>query len=169
MATSESPRNPTKGLTTLFYRNPHRLVLTLVVLVIAGVSSLSSLPRIEDPRITNRNPLVLTLLPGASAERVEALVTKKLEDRLREVSEIKEIESTSRPGISLINLELEDWIDGSRNEEVFSKIRDKLADASRELPRGARRSEFDDKGGAVAYSIVAAGSGRRRRHLDSVS
>ena len=143
-------------LATLFYRNPHLLALTLLILLIAGFSALHSLPRIEDPRITNRNPLVLTLLPGASAARIEALVTKPLEDRLREVSEVKEIESTSRPGISLISLELEDWIDRSSNETVFSKIRDKLADARLALPAGASIPEFDDKRGAVAYSLIAA-------------
>ena len=143
-------------LSTLFYRNPHLLALSLLILIIAGFSALHSLPRIEDPRITNRNPIVLTLLPGASAARTEALVTKPLEDKLREVSEIKEIESTSRPGISLISLELEDWIDHSSNEIVFSKIRDKLADATIALPIGASLPEFDDKRGAVAYSLITA-------------
>ena len=143
-------------LATLFYRNHHLLALTLLILLIAGISALYSLPRIEDPRITNRNPVILTLLPGAPAARIEALVTKPLEDKLREVSEVKEIESTSRPGISLINLELEDWIDRSSNETVFSKIRDKLADARLELPAGASIPEFDDKRGAVAYSLITA-------------
>lgn len=145
-----------RGIVTLFFRNRHLLVLSIVVLVIAGLSALINTPRIEDPRITNRNPIVLSILPGASAARMEALVTKKLEDALKEVSEIKEIESSSRPGISLISLELEDRIDRGNNEAVFSKIRDKLADAEQELPPGTIRPEFDDKRGAVAYSLIAA-------------
>ena len=66
---------------------------TLGIILLAGWSSLTNLPRIEDPRITNRYPNVVTLLPGASAERVEALVTEKLEDALEELTEIKKIES----------------------------------------------------------------------------
>ena len=99
MQTSETRPSSERTVSTLFFRNPHLLALSLTILVIAGMSAMTSLPRIEDPRITNRNPLILTVLPGASAARIEALVTKKLEDELREVAEIKEIESTSRPGI----------------------------------------------------------------------
>ena len=145
-----------KSLSTLFFRNPHLLVLSLIILLIAGASALTSLPRIEDPRITNRNPLILTMLPGASAARVEALVTKPLEDELREIAEIKEIESTSRPGISVISVELADWVDSSGNKEVFSRIRDRLADARPVLPAAASQPVFDDKRGAVAYSLIAA-------------
>ena len=145
-----------KSVSTLFFRNTHLLVLSLIILIIAGISALTSLPRIEDPRITNRNPLILTVLPGASAARVEALVTKKLEDELREIAEIKEIESTSRPGISLISVELADWVDSSSNREVFSRIRDRLSDAQRLLPAAASTPDFDDKRGAVAYSLIAA-------------
>ena len=141
---------------TLFLRNRHLLTLTIVILLVAGASALATLPRIEDPRITNRNPVIVTLLPGASAKRVESRVTEKLEQRLREVSEIKEIESVSRAGVSLISLELEDRIGRGANEMVFSKIRDKLADAGRELPPDAGKPDFDDKRGAVAFGLIAA-------------
>ncbi len=141
---------------TVFYRNGHLLAMTIVILLVAGLSALANLPRIEDPRLALRNPIVVTLLPGASAVRIEALVTEKIEDRLEEIPEIKEIRSTSRAGISFIIVELQDWVDGSRNEDVFSKIRDKLADAERDLPAGASKPAFDDQRGAVAYSMILA-------------
>ena len=83
---------------TLFYRRGHLLILSLVIIIVAGLSALGSLPRIEDPRIDTRNALIITQYPGASAERVEALVSDVLEDRLREIFEIKEVKSTSRAG-----------------------------------------------------------------------
>ncbi len=143
-----------EGLATLFYRNGHLLVMTVIILIAAGASALVNLPRIEDPRIALRNPSILTFLPGASAERVEALVTEKLENRLEELSEIKEIRSTSRSGISFIILELQDWVDDTTNEQIFSEIRDKLNDAALDLPAGASQPNFDDKRGAVAYSLL---------------
>ena len=143
-----------EGLATLFYRNGHLLVMTVIILIAAGASALANLPRIEDPRIALRNPSILTFLPGASAERVEALVTEKLENRLEELSEIKEIRSTSRSGISFIILELQDWVDDTTNEQIFSEIRDKLNDAALDLPAGASQPNFDDKRGAVAYSLL---------------
>ncbi len=141
---------------TELLHNRHLLILVILLIVVAGLAAWSSLPRIEDPRITTRNALVITTLPGADAARVEALVTRKLEDALRQIAEIKTIESTSRSGISVLAVELDDHVDGSRNEQVYSIIRDKLADAEGLLPSGAGKPRLDDKRGAVAYSLVAA-------------
>jgi multidrug efflux pump subunit AcrB len=137
-----------------FARNPHLLSLTVIMLVVAGVSALLSLPRIEDPRITTRNATITTPFPGASASRVEALVSKQIEDRLRELPEIKTIESTSRSGISVIAIELQDRVTAADNEQIFSKVRDRLADVAGALPAGAGVPAFDDKRGAVAYSLI---------------
>ena len=147
--TSSTPR-----WTVSCYRNGYLLVLGILVLILAGVSALTNLPRIEDPRITTRNAIVITPFPGASAERVEALVTKPLEDRLREVDEIKELDSTSRSNISVITIELEDAVTKRTNRQIFSRIRDKLADAEVDLPAGAGKPEFDDQRGASAFAIV---------------
>lgn len=138
----------------LFFRNGHLLVLAILVIVLAGASALNNLPRIEDPRITTRNALVITEFPGASAERVEALVTRKLEVELREVEEIKEILATSRANISVISIELEDSITRATNGEAFSRIRDKLSEAEAALPPGAGKPVFDDERGASAFSVL---------------
>ena len=63
---------------TALYRNRHLLLLAIGAILIAGISAYMTLPRLEDPRITNRYATVVTRLPGASAERVEALVTEEL-------------------------------------------------------------------------------------------
>lgn len=60
-----------------------------------------------------------------------------LEDRLREIFEIKEVKSTSRAGISVILIETQDWVDNSSNEELFSEIRDAIGAASSSFPEGA--------------------------------
>ena len=102
-----------------FFTNGYLLALTIIVILVSGISALSSLPRLEDPRIDTRNVLVLTQYPGASAERVEALVSDVIEDELRQLHEIKELKSTSRAGISVLRIELQDWVDGKINEQLF--------------------------------------------------
>jgi multidrug efflux pump len=139
-----------------FARNRHLLVVSLLTIMLAGLSAFLSLPRIEDPRITTRNATIITPLPGASATRVEALVTKTIEDRLRELPEIRTIESTSRNGVSVIGIELQDQIGEDGNEQAFSRIRDRLDAAAADLPEGAGMPEFDDMRGAVAYSMILA-------------
>lgn len=139
-----------------FFENRYLLALALIIVLLAGYSALGNMPRIEDPRITNRFPRVVTFLPGASAERVEALVTDRLEDSLRELSEIKEMRSTSRAGVSIVQMELQDYIGPDDNEAVFSKMRDRLNDAASSLPAGASAPDFNDKNSAVAFSMIVS-------------
>ena len=148
-------------------RNRHLLVMVLLVVLAAGASSLSRLPRTEDPRITMRGPIVLTRLPGASPERVEALVSEKIEEKLEEVAEIKEVDSTSRAGISVVAITLHDWV--YENDEVFSEIRDQVAAAVPLLPPEASAPVFDDKRGAAAYSLIAALTAQDEQHLAILS
>ncbi|MEM9750984.1 MAG: efflux RND transporter permease subunit, partial [Pseudomonadota bacterium] len=97
-------------MTTLFYDYPRLLTLFVAAILVGGISSLLTMPLQEDPRITNRNATILTLFPGASAERVEQLVTEKIENELREISEIDTIRSTSRNGLSLVSVALDETI-----------------------------------------------------------
>lgn len=148
------------GLSTLFYRDRSLLLLTVLVLAAAGISAFLNLPRMEDPRIRNRNPSVVTRFPGASAERVEALVTKPLEDDLREIAEVKTLVTDSRPGISFIRIELDDFtVDPP---EVFTRLRDRVRRTAAKLPPGASVPYFDDQRQAIAYTrIVAISRGDR--------
>lgn len=139
---------------TLFFRRGHLLVLSLIIILVAGYSALTNLPRLEDPRIDTRNVLILTPYPGASAERVEALVSDVIEDKLREIFEIKKIESTSRAGISVISVGLQDWVDNTSNEQLFSEIRDSIAEVSQQFPVGAGDPVLDEKRGATAFTVL---------------
>jgi len=143
-------------MTTYLMRNRYALWLSVVLVIVGGLSALTTLPRLEDPRITNRVPLIIIPVPGASAERVEALVTEKLEDMLDEVPEIKTTESTSRAGVAIVSIELQDNVTESTNEQVFSKIRDKLADAEGLFPPEAGAPIFDDNRGAAAFTLITA-------------
>ncbi|MEM1185911.1 MAG: efflux RND transporter permease subunit [Planctomycetota bacterium] len=151
------------GWLTLTLRNRHLLWLLIAISLVAGLSTFATIPRLEDPRIVNRGPLVLTPFPGASAERVESLVSDPIETALEEIDEIKTIESTSRAGISVISIELLDRIEAGENLEVFSEIRDKLRDIESDLPPGAGAPDFDDKRDAVAYTLVLSVGSRGER------
>ncbi|GGW78699.1 efflux RND transporter permease subunit [Alteromonas halophila] len=139
---------------TAFFRHGHLLALSIIIVLVAGLSALGTLPRLEDPRIDTRNALVITAYPGASAQRVEALVSDVLEDRLREIYEIKEIRSTSRAGISMLSIEMQDWVDNSNNEQLFSEIRDTIGAAANSFPDGVAAPVFDEKRGATAFTLL---------------
>ena len=56
--------------------NPRLIILGCALLLVAGLAALTALPTTEDPRVMNRVATVLTPFPGATPERVEALVTE---------------------------------------------------------------------------------------------
>lgn len=137
---------------TLFLDYPRLLVLALGVLLAAGLGSLLTVPRLEDPRLTNRNAIVTTAFPGADAARVEALITEPIEDALRTQAEIKTVTSTSRAGISVISIELQDEI--TEPEPVFSLLRDELDAVAPSLPADAGTPEFDEER-TYAFTLIA--------------
>ena len=132
------------------------LVLSILVSLAAGLFAFGKLQRFEDPRITNLYPIVVTPFPGASAERVETLVTEKLEDELAEVDSIMEMTSTSRAGVSIVSIELEKHVGPSEYREVFSEIRDKIDSAAATFPDGVGDPIFDDKRDPAAFSLMVA-------------
>lgn len=137
----------------LFIKNTRLLVLMIVLIVVAGLGSLHVLPRTEDPSMTNRAASVITRFPGASAERVEALVTEKIEQNLQKLSEIEYIASTSRPEISVIQVKLHGFVTDS--DPVFSRIRDVLNDIRMELPAGSFEPILDDERTFAFTQLVA--------------
>lgn len=137
---------------TILYDNRYLLVLTIVILIVGGLSALLTLPRYEDPRILNRAAFILTRFPGASAERVESQVTDPIETHIREVGEVLELLSFSRNGFSLVSIELKGEV--TDIDTVNSKLRAKLNDAVLEFPDGVLPPFFDDQRGVVAYTSI---------------
>ncbi len=142
-------------MSTLFFRNKRILALTLLMILAAGFSALTTIGRQEDPSITNIFANIITQYPGADPARVEALVTEKIEAELREITEIDKMTSVSRTGISVIRVELSQFISNEEIEQTWSEIRDAVADAARSFPAGVPEPEFDnDRAGA--YTTISA-------------
>lgn len=126
----------------LFYRNRQLLFLTLTLIVVWGASAFFTLPRLEDPEIVQRVSTITTIFPGASAERVESLVTDKIEEEFSDIEEIDNIESTSSPGISVVTIELKDTV--ANVSPVWARIRSQLEDVTPELPTDALDPRYED-------------------------
>ncbi|MDJ0677050.1 MAG: efflux RND transporter permease subunit [Calothrix sp. MO_167.B42] len=137
-----------------FYRSPRLLILTICLILVWGLSSFSILPRMEDPALSQWYGKITTRFPGASAERVESLVTEKLEQKLREIEEIKFIESTSQLGTSSIIIKLQDTV--QNHDEVWSRVRDRLSDITPQLPSEVIAPNFEDTNDGRGYTLIVA-------------
>ncbi len=148
-------------MTNLFFRNSRYFALAIALIISAGVSSILTIGRQEDPTITNLFATIVTPYPGATPARVEALVTEKIEEELREIEVIKVITSASRTGVSVISVELSEFIDDTTIEQTWSEIRDALSAAEINFPQGVGKSDFDnDRTGAyTTLSAITAADG----------
>ncbi|MFK8112093.1 MAG: efflux RND transporter permease subunit [Rubripirellula sp.] len=146
----------------LFDKNPRLLLLTIGIIVVSGSVAIALLPRLEDPRLTPRAARLITVLPGADPLRVESLVTEKLEQKLREIEEVKEISSETSTSLSFVAVELQDDVDQSNVESIWARIRDKADEAYLSMPPSTIKPDFKRFDVAANALIVAL-----RWNLDS--
>ncbi|MGC4051408.1 MAG: efflux RND transporter permease subunit [Paludibaculum sp.] len=95
--------------------------------------------------------------PGASAERVEELVTKNIEKVLASNTKISKIESTSRCNVSIITFSVSDDIKDA--SQVLDDIAGRLA-AIRDLPDGAGPIRYQRDFGDTATLMLTVASPR---------
>jgi multidrug efflux pump subunit AcrB len=100
-----------------------------------------SLPKEAQPDITIPNIVVRAAYPGVAPEDVETLVTNVLEDELANISEIKEMTSTSAEGYSSILLEFNSDVN---IDEALLKVREKVDLAKSELPGDVEEPVVDE-------------------------
>ena len=121
--------------------------VAVVVLLLVGLQSFFALPRSEDPGFVIRVALVTTYFPGASPERVEQLVTDKLEKAIQEIPELDFISSQSKTGVSIIYVNVLERYKEMR--PIWDDLRRKVEKASRELPQGVAGPFVNDEFGDV--------------------
>jgi multidrug efflux pump subunit AcrB len=142
-------------LSNAFYVFPRLTALAMGFILVTGISAFLNLPRQEDPTMTERFGFVETFFPGATAERVETLVTEKVENALREVPEVKTIASTSRSGYSNIQVELYDEVKANEVDLVWSEVRDKMGEIGTDLPTSATNPQLEPRS-PVAVTLAIA-------------
>lgn len=128
-------------------------LVVIVCLLIGGFSSFQNAPKAEDPGFTIKVAQVRTYFPGASPERVEQLISDKLEKAIQEMPEVKRVTSTSKTGISIVEVEIMPRFRGVQTRPVWDKLRRKVDDAKSELPDGVVGPIVNDEFGDV-FGIV---------------
>ena len=86
------------------------IYVLMIIFLISGITAYKTMPRELFPEINSSNIFVTTIFPGNNAEEMEKLITDPLEQEIKGVIGLIEIESTSSEGISIINIEFDDEI-----------------------------------------------------------
>lgn len=112
--------------------------IAFVVVLLLGLVSYQQMPREQDPEINFNWVNITTVLPGASAEEVERLVTNPLEDAIKGVADVRWVVSNSRENVSSMLVrfrEIDERTFDKRMNDLRREIQNK---ASSELPDEAR-------------------------------
>ncbi len=127
----------------------------IVVLLIGGILSYGRLGQDEDPPFTFRAMVVRANWPGATALQMADQVTDKLEKKLQETPYIDKIRSYSKPGETLIILQLRESMPPKEIAASWYQVRKKIGDIRGTLPPGVIGPFFNDEFGDTFGSIFA--------------
>lgn len=143
----------------------HRQVAFVLLLAVAlwGWYGFTHMPQRKDPVIPVRVAVASTQWPGATAEEVEQLVSRPVEQTMAQNAFIKPpspadfgIRSLSFPGLSLVYVQLDDSVTDTKKQ--FSDINLKLNATNNKLPQGAGPIQFNSDFGDTAALMLTIAS-----------
>ena len=121
-----------------YFRNIRTIILIVLTLTLAGLTTFFSLPRELNPNIQIPIVFVSTPFPGAGPEDVEKLVTVPLEDAVSGLSGVQKVSSVSQENISTLNIE---FSSGTDPEQAKQDVQSAL-DSVNDLPEDAKDSKI---------------------------
>lgn len=139
------------NVTRLAIDNNRTSIMILLIIVVVGVTTFLSMPRAYDPGFVIRTAQVVTYFPGASPERVEQLVSSKLEDVVKEMPELDFVKTESRTGISIMLVNIRENYKEMR--PIWDKLRRKIDGVAGDMPEGVRGPFVNDEFGDV-FGVV---------------
>jgi len=144
----------THNTARFFTESRHVAWVLLIGTVLWGIYGYFGMPQRKDPDIPIRQALALCPWPGASAEKIEQLVTRRMEEKIAENVRVEKVESNTRTGVTAVYITL---IEGTKDTgKELDDIKLKL-DTLTDLPDGAGPIEFvKDFGDTAALMLTVA-------------
>jgi len=154
MNTEQQRIERTHNTARFFTETRHISWVLLIGTIFWGVYGYLQMPQRKDPDIPIRQALALCSWRGASAEKIEQLVTRRIEEKIAENVNVDRVESNTRTGVTAVYITLVEGLADTGKE--FDDIKLKL-DAIKDLPDGAGPIVFvKDFGDTAALMLTVA-------------
>ena len=111
------------GLSTWAINNKTTMYVLIFLILILGSGAYFSMARENFPEIKETKIYISSIYPGNTAEDIEKLITDPIEDKLKTVSNVVEITSTSQEDYSIVVVEFDESISV---EAAKQKIKDEV-------------------------------------------
>ncbi len=108
----------------------------MVAIVIAGVLSFFSMPKLEDPVVPVKQAVVAVVRPGATVHEMELQVAQQVEESLRTLPDVKKVKTDCQQGMAMFTVEFEDSTPLTEIEQHFDILRRRVNDLQQSLPPG---------------------------------
>lgn len=119
--------------------NPSVIYVMIGLFLWLGFSAYQAMPREDFPEIVETKIYISTPYPGNTAEDIEKLITDPLEDRLKNVSNVVEIVSTSQEDYAIITVEFDEEISVEQaKQDVKDEVDSEKASEDWPLFNGAK-------------------------------
>ena len=141
------------NLTGFAIGNQRFTALIVITLAVAGTLLFLNFPSRSDPNVTVREAVIVAYYPGMAPGRVENLITRKLERKIRQIPEIKTIKSDSKTGVAIVHAVVYDKF--FEMKPIWQDLRNKMAQVRDELPAGTFGPLVDTDFGDVAVATIA--------------
>jgi multidrug efflux pump len=147
-------------------RHPAVILFLIIASTIAGAWSYLNLGRAEDPSFTIKTMIAQVMWPGATAQDMQRLVAEPLEKRLQELPNLDYVKTYSRPGATIMQINLRDSARGREVADTWYQVRKKFSDSRGDLPQGTIGPVFNDEYGDVFSAVyMLTGDGATRADL----
>lgn len=103
--------------------NPSVIYVLIGLFLWIGLSAYMAMPREDFPEVIETKIYISTPYPGNTAEDIERLITDPLEDKIKNVSNVVEVTSTSQEDYAMIIVEFDE---GITVQEAKQKIKDEV-------------------------------------------
>ena len=150
-----TPQEEGFNLSDWALRHKSLVVYFMLISAIAGLYAYQKLGREEDPPFTIKTMVVKTLWPGATTTDTLMQVTDRIEKKLEELPYLDFVRSYTKPGDSLVYVNLLDSTPAQMVPDLWYQVRKKVNDIRQTLPSGVQGPFFNDEFGDTYSAIYA--------------
>ena len=126
--------------------------ILMVTILVLGYFSLARLPQEQFSEVPFFWVTIAVPYPGAGAEDIEKSVTVKIENEMRGLDRLKEINSVTSEGLSVVRVEFDDGISNEEFDRLFQETRTRFSNVA--LPDGTLTPVIDDFSAADFLPVI---------------
>jgi multidrug efflux pump subunit AcrB len=145
-----------KSITEFALNNSRTVIVIMLGIFFGGIILFMKIPKLEDPYIIIREALVVAKNPGMPVEKIERLITRPIEEKIRSMGEVDDIkDSTSKVGESIMHVTIKDEVPAEDLPQVWKLLRNRMSDVESSLPEGTIGPMVNDTFGDTSVATIA--------------